>query len=43
MAQSDEQIAYAAYVKEATDEHREVLPFGRWKTQREQNTVPRPS
>jgi hypothetical protein len=32
MAQSKEQIAYAAYVKKATDEHQEVLPFGRWQT-----------
>lgn len=32
MPQSDEQITYAAYVKESTDHHQEVLPFGRWKT-----------
>lgn len=31
MAQSEEQIAYATYVKNATDEHQEVLPYGRWQ------------
>lgn len=30
MAQSEEQVAYAAYVKKATDEHREVKAFQQW-------------
>lgn len=28
---NDLQVQYAAYVKEATDAHQDVLPFGRWK------------